>query len=197
MPRAGLDPARVTLAAADLVDRDGADALSLARLAADLGVAPPSLYKHVGGLDDLVRRVAVLTAERLGDALAESAVGRSGRDALVALAGAYRSFAGEHPGTYALAQTAPLFGANEGHVRAANRSIEVISAALVGYGVPEDARIDAIRAVRASLHGFVDLERRGGFGLPDSVDRSFGVLVDALDAALVRLAAPSDSTFTG
>jgi AcrR family transcriptional regulator len=189
MPRAGLDAARVTLAAADLVDRDGAEALSLARLAADLGVAPPSLYKHVGGLDDLVRRVAVLTAERLGDALTESAVGRSGRDALVALAAAYRRFAAEHPGTYALAQTAPLFAGEEEHVRAANRSIDVISAALLGYGVPEHDRIDAIRTVRASLHGFVDLERRGGFGLPDSVDRSFGVLVDALDAALVRLAA--------
>jgi AcrR family transcriptional regulator len=189
VPRVGLDPARVTLAAADLVDHEGESALTLARLAADLGVAAPSLYKHVGGLDDLVRRVAVLTADRLGDALTASAVGRSGRDALVALADAYRRFAAEHPGTYALAQQAPLFDGDRAHVDAANRSIDVIAAALAGYGVPADDTIDAIRTVRAALHGFVDLERRGGFGLPDSVDRSFGVLVAALDAALTGLAA--------
>lgn len=45
MPRAGLDPEKVTEAAAVIVDAGGPAELTLARLAAQLGVAPPSLYK--------------------------------------------------------------------------------------------------------------------------------------------------------
>jgi AcrR family transcriptional regulator len=182
MPRAGLDASRVTAAAAEIVDAEGAGALTLARLASSLGVAAPSLYKHVGGLDDLLTRVAVRAATELGDALAAAAIGRSGREALVALADAYRRFATDHPGIYPLIQRAPT--PSEPLAAAATRAVEVIGAALAGYGVADDERIHAIRTVRAALHGFVDLERVGGFGLPESVDVSYAALVDVLDAAL-------------
>ena len=43
MPRAGLDPEIVTEVAASIVDAEGRTALTLARLAADLRVAPPSM----------------------------------------------------------------------------------------------------------------------------------------------------------
>ena len=56
-----------------------------------------------------------------------------------------------------------------------------------GDEVPDDLSIHAIRMVRAGLHGFADLEARGGFQMPHSVDESFLVLVDALDAALRHL----------
>jgi TetR/AcrR family tetracycline transcriptional repressor len=41
-------------AAATLVSNEGDDSLSIRRLAADLGVAPMSLYRHVSGKDDLL-----------------------------------------------------------------------------------------------------------------------------------------------
>ena len=41
MPRAGLSTERVVERAAQIVDADGLEMLSLSRLAADLGVAPP------------------------------------------------------------------------------------------------------------------------------------------------------------
>ena len=49
-PRAGLSADRVTALALEIVDRDGPDALTLARVAESAGVATPSLYKHIGGL---------------------------------------------------------------------------------------------------------------------------------------------------
>ena len=69
MPRAGLDPEIVTEAAAAIVDAEGLAAMTLARLAASLRVAPPSLYKHIGGLEDLTVRVATLAIRRLVDRL--------------------------------------------------------------------------------------------------------------------------------
>lgn len=52
-------------------------------------------------------------------------------------------------------------------------------------GLNGDDAVDAIRALRAVLHGFVSLEAQGGFGLSADVDRSFDRLLAGL---VVRLA---------
>jgi len=52
--RAPLDRARVVAAAVAAADRSGLDALSMRSLAAELGVVPMALYKHVADKDDLV-----------------------------------------------------------------------------------------------------------------------------------------------
>ena len=61
MPRRpGLDRAVVGRAAAVMADERGLAALSLADLAAQLGVRPPSLYNHIPSLAALQRDLAVL-----------------------------------------------------------------------------------------------------------------------------------------
>ncbi|WP_415803326.1 TetR/AcrR family transcriptional regulator, partial [Isoptericola cucumis] len=109
MPRAGLSRDAVVGIALDLVDAGGprglAD-LTLAKVAATAGVATPSLYKHVGSLAALRRHVAVVTLEEMAATSAAATVGRSGPDALRALAGAWRDYAREHPGRYAATQLA-------------------------------------------------------------------------------------------
>jgi hypothetical protein len=63
---------------------------------------------------------------------------------------------------------------------------------LRGYGLDGDDLIDATRAVRSAVHGFVALEIAGGFGLPQDVDRSFDRLIEMLDKGLQnRVAAPA------
>ena len=192
MPRAGLDTAAVVRRARELVDADGLPALTLARLASELGVATPSLYKHIGGLEDLVNKVAAEVTRDMADSLGRASRGRSGRDGLAAVAGAFRRFALEHPGTYPLTQR--RLETDEWQA-AANDAIACVAAALSGYGV-EETDVDRIRYVRSALHGFVDLELSGGFGLPDPLDASFGFLVDALDATLSALPAPESAAPT-
>jgi AcrR family transcriptional regulator len=177
MPRAGLHAEAVVAAAAELADAEGLEAVTLARLAAALGVRTPSLYSHVGGLDDLRRRLAVRGARGLADALQEAAAGRAGRDALHAIASAYRAYAHERPGSYLAAQRAADLAGNE----AGERAVRVVRAVLAGYGLAGDDAIHAARALRAALHGFVALEAQGGFGIALAVDESFERLVDLLD----------------
>lgn len=186
LPRAGLSPTIVTEAAAVIVDAEGAAALTLTRLAADLGVAPPSLYKHVSGLDDLLIRVTTLAIRRLNDDLTAAALGRSGRQALLAIAEAYRRFALDHAGLYASTQAAPEPGSVTQRAEV-SRALAILNAVIAGYSIPDNLSIHAIRVVRAGLHGFADIEARGGFRFPQSVDESFLVLVDALDASLGSL----------
>ncbi len=84
MPRAGLDPASVTVAGAALVDEIGFDRLSMGLLAERLGVKTPSLYKHVASQADLSHRIAVLAMTELADAIRDATQGRAGKEALVA-----------------------------------------------------------------------------------------------------------------
>lgn len=53
-PARGLTRTRVLEAALDLLDRHGLEALSMRRLAADLGVEAPALYNHVANKHDLL-----------------------------------------------------------------------------------------------------------------------------------------------
>jgi AcrR family transcriptional regulator len=183
MPRVGLTPQRVVEEAGAVADAGGLDRLTLAAVAERFGVAIPSLYKHVNGLDGLRRDLAVQAVRELTAALSRAAVGRARRDALHAMAGAYRAYAVAHPGRYAASVRAPAPGDAE-HQAAAEDALTVFRAVLAGYGINGADAIDAIRGLRAALHGFVALEAAGGFGLPQSVDASYHRLVDALDAAL-------------
>src|SRR3990170_1902880 len=101
MPRAGLTPDAVIDAASAIADADGLAAVTLARLADQLGVRSPSLYKHVDGLDGVRRALAVRGLAEASARIARAAVGKAQDDALLALAHAYWQFAREHPGLYA------------------------------------------------------------------------------------------------
>jgi AcrR family transcriptional regulator len=183
MARAGLDTEAVVAAAAQLADAEGLEAVTLARLASTLGVRSPSLYAHVDGLADLRRRLAARGARELGAALQSAVAGRSGADALRALAEAYRAYARAHPGTYAALQPAPAVD-DADTVSAAVDAVAVVLAVLRGYDIAGEDAIHATRIIRAALHGFVTLETGGGFGIPLAIDDSYARLVDALDRGL-------------
>jgi AcrR family transcriptional regulator len=185
MPRAGLDADAVVAAAAALADEDGLGALTLARLAAALGIRTPSLYAHVDGLGDLRARLGARGAREMASELQAAAAGRAGADALRAVAFAYRAYAHAHPGTYAATQVA---SEREENRAAGAVVVGVLLAVLAGYGLDGDPAIHAVRAVRSALHGFVCLEREGGFGIPLSLDDSFVTLVQMIDAGLQRRA---------
>jgi len=182
VPRAGLTTDIVVAEASRLADEVGLDRLTLAAVAERLGVRLPSLYKHIAGVDELRRRLAVLAVAGMGDAITNAAVGRAGPDALFAVADAYRVWAHAHPGLYQASLRAPD-SSDADHVAAGDAAVGVILAVLAGYGLEGGDAIDATRALRSALHGFVSLEAAGGFGLDRDVDRSFARLVAAVDTA--------------
>jgi AcrR family transcriptional regulator len=183
VPRAGLNTDRVVAAAMELADEVGLDKLTLAALAVRLGVRQPSLYKHVASLDALQRLISMESKVEAADVLAQAAIGRARDDALIAIAWAWRAWALDHPGRYQAAQRGAAPGDAE-HQEVARRSIGVVGAVIDGYGLDGDDAIDAVRAYRSALHGFVALEADHGFAFPNDVERSFDRLVHALVLAL-------------
>jgi AcrR family transcriptional regulator len=192
VPRAGLTRDRVVEAAAELVDEVGLAELTLAALAERLGIRQPSLYKHIDSIAGLHRGISLLAKREIGDVLVRAAVGRSGADAIHAMSHAYREWALAHPARYQASQVAPTPGDLEDEA-VSLAAVQVIADVLVAYRLDGDDAVDAIRGLRATLHGFVALETSGGFALRADVDRSFDRLISGFIAGLDGWTTPGTS----
>lgn len=183
--RVGLTAERLVVAAAELADAEGLEAVTLSALARRFGVRPASLYSHVASTDDLRTRLALLALEEQADRASVALAGRSRRDALVALADVYRGYAHDHPGRHAAAQL--RLDPATARASAGPRHAAMGRAVLVGYAVPEPDRTHAVRLVGALVRGFVDLELGGSFAHsePDA-EASWRRSIDALDTLLTH-----------
>lgn len=184
MPRAGLTGDDVVAAAAMLADETGLGAVTMGVLADRLGVRPPSLYKHVGGLDDLRHRLAILAMAEFGEAIRDAVQGRAGSDALAAALTAARAYVTAHPGRYAATVGAEPSGPGDPLLAASLRAYEPIAAVLRGYGIGEDEMTHAARAIRSAMHGFAMLETSRGFRWDADPDDSFEWMIRFVDRGL-------------
>ena len=175
--RRRLTPELVLETAAALANERGdARQLSLTDLASALDIRVPSLYNHVAGLEGLQRDLTQWGLQKLLAAVREAVAGNVGRDALVAIAHAYRAFAHAQPGVYPLILKAPPPDDVELN-RLGQELISILQLVLASYGLTGEAALHAIRGWRSVVHGFVSLETSGGFGLPLERDQSFELLL--------------------
>lgn len=183
MGRANLTSTVVVAAAADLADRDGFGAVTLSALARRLGVQTASLYSHVRDRSALLDGVHELALGELAELVAVAIGGRSGRQALAALADAQRDYAHRCPGRWAALQRPAA--ASTVHSDGARRLATLTLAMLRGYQLPEAELVHATRLLGATVNGFVTLEANGGFGHREpAVEVSWRRALDALDTAL-------------
>ena len=183
VPRAGLTTEVVVARAAQMLDSGSPERLNLAALAENLGVRPPSLYKHVDGMAGLQRGVMLRAKADIAQVLGQAAIGRARDDAVRRMASAYRRWALEHPAQYLMSMNAPIPG-DEDDAQASDAIADVIYDVMSGYQLQGEDVIDATRFLRSALHGFVALEASGCFQLPVDVDRSFARLVGTVVTAL-------------
>jgi AcrR family transcriptional regulator len=162
----------VIRAAAELVDAEGWDALSLARLARDLGRHATSMYAHVTGLDDLRLGIALLAAEELAEKVWSATIGKVGAEALGAIAREYRSYAAAFPGRTASLSFAdrsdPDFAARM------NRVHEPLAATFRSFGLDDEQAASAHQIFGATINGLVNT---GGV---DELDQAVALFVVAM-----------------
>jgi len=185
VPRAGLSGEEVAVGAAGLADEFGFQAVTMGLVAERLGVRTPSLYKHVGGLEDLRHRVATLAMTEFGEVIRDAVQGKAGFDALAAALTAVRGYVTAHPGRYAATVGAEFTGPDDPLLAASARVINSIAAVLRGYGIGEDEMDHAIRTIRCTIHGFAMLEASQGFQWDADPDESFDWMIRFLDRALL------------
>jgi AcrR family transcriptional regulator len=179
VPRVGLDRAAVIAAASELADEVGFTGLTMGLLAERVGVRTPSLYKHVDSLEALQRGVGLQAVRDIGAALTRVAVGRSGADAVRAIAETYRTWALDHPGRYAASVRAPR-PEDEEYQGVAHEAVRILFDAVAGFGLTDERAIDAVRALRTVIHGFIGLEGDDAFRMGRDPAESYRFVVDTL-----------------
>jgi AcrR family transcriptional regulator len=169
--RAGIKPEIIIAAAADIADRSGWDQITLANVAGQLGIKTPSLYNHVDGLPDLRQKLSLYAVRMLRDLLNDSAIGQSGKQALIEVGIAYVEFVRVHPGLYDAINRAsdPKLPEFE---QAADNILNLFIRLMQPLGLPQQEAVHAIRGLRSMVHGFASLESIGGFQMNEDVMES-------------------------
>ena len=172
----------VVQTAAELVNSEGVEALTINRLAKELGVRPPSLYNHIRSLAGLRHDLALLSMQNLGERLINAAAGRSGAPGIMILAEKYRA------SLRASGKTEPA----DPLLEAAEARIVRVSLAMVeSFGLSGKEAIHAVRALRSAIHGFTTLEIADGFGIRLDLDESFARLIEMIIRGIEQLAEKS------
>ncbi|GFG63231.1 TetR family transcriptional regulator [Mycobacterium kubicae] len=187
--RSGARPAKLSRdsiveGALTFLDREGWDSLTINALATQLGTKGPSLYNHVDSLEDLRRAVRIRVIDDIITMLNRVGEGRSRDDAVLVMAGAYRSYAHHHPGRYSAFTRMPLGGDDPEYTAATRGAAGPVISVLSSYGLNGDDAFYAALEFWSALHGFVLLEMTG---VMDDID------TDAVFTDMVlRLAAGMD-----
>jgi len=144
-PRATLTPQRIAAAAVSIADSEGLDAVTMRRLAGDLGVAPMAAYRYVGGKDELLELMVDFVYGELP--LPDEAA--DWRTTMRTLALRTRAMLLEHPWarTTVVTLTPNLLAVPE-------RAL----AALDGLGVDVDTMMAVLRTVTSYVDGAVAAE---------------------------------------
>ena len=186
----------VLAAALEIIDRDGADGLSMRRLARALGRDPMILYRHAPNKAALLDGVAETV-------LAQLKVDSADRDwatQLRAVARSYRALALAHPHVVPLLVTRPLatpLGLRPpGTLRPLEDVLELLTSA--GYSGPDALHI--YRALFGFLHGHVLNELQELVENPDETDDLLRLGLHRLpigDFPLLRSLAPVLAAYDG
>ncbi|ABL03407.1 MULTISPECIES: TetR/AcrR family transcriptional regulator [Mycobacterium ulcerans group] len=143
------------------LDREGWDSLTINALATQLGTKGPSLYNHVVSLEDLRGAVRVRVIDDIIMMLNRVGEGRSRDDAVLVMAGAYRSYAHHHPGRYSAFTRMPPGGEDPEYAAATRAAAAPVIAVLSSYGLEGEQAFHAALEFWSALHGFVLLEMTG------------------------------------
>jgi len=160
-PRPSYDRDEIVRKAIAIADREGIDALSMRRLASEVGAGTMSLYRYVPKKDDLYELMVDAVA---GEDPPPDEPSGDWRADLRLLAHRQLAIARRHPWLATLAAR-PVFGPNT------LRAAEFGFAALDGLGLSVDGVMEITSAVNGFVHGFAqnelgerELRRRTGTG---------------------------------
>src|SRR6476659_6714099 len=97
----------ITSTARAIAEREGWDAITTRRLAAEIEYSQPVIYKHVASMDEVVDAVALEGFGELAQVLARARTAGDAKGSLGRVAHAYSTFAAENPTLYDAMFTRP------------------------------------------------------------------------------------------
>jgi AcrR family transcriptional regulator len=180
-----LTPQDVIRAAIDCLDKEGESSLGVNRVARELGIKPPAIYKHLDGNAGLRRAVALEIWRNYWQDCQSQTTGITEPHALLrAGAQATRNFAQRYPARYTVMMQYQLRPTDPEESEVIYNSLQSFKKSLQLYELSDDALIDAMRMVNAAIYGFIVREQSELMTLSRSPDHSYEVMLDALLIAI-------------
>lgn len=172
-------------AAVSCVDQQGTSAMGVSQVARSLGIKPPAIYKHLESGADLRRAVAIEIWQQYLADCEQELEGRDITPELLRHLGSFaRNFAKTYPARYQVMMQVQLRPEDPESAVVINRSLNFLRTALFAYELTDTQLIDVMRMLNAAIYGFISVEQSGLMTLERSADQSYGVMLDALMAAI-------------
>jgi len=184
-----LTPQDVVAGAIACIDADGPAALGVSRVARQLSIKPPAIYKHfAAGQAGLERAVALALWQQYIDYCRPRVDEiEDDRDRLLEGWRLTRAFAQQHPARYRVMTTFVLDPEDSDAAAIILETQQFIAQALHLYGLREAKLIDAMRMINATVNGFIAVELGGNLTLERSSSESFEVVLAALMVAVEHI----------
>ncbi|AFY33672.1 TetR/AcrR family transcriptional regulator [Calothrix sp. PCC 7507] len=183
-----LTPQDVINAAIACLDKEGEAALGVNRVARELGIKPPAIYKHIDGNAALRRAVALTIWQQYIEWSRQQTNGLDDPHALLRAGGrATRDFARSHPNRYRVMTQFQLNLNDQETAPLIQEVFSFLKRVLQVYNLSETKLIDAMRMVNAAITGFIAIEQAGLMTLERSTDASYEVMMDALVIAIQHI----------
>ena len=171
--------AEVIKTASDMADRNGLHNVSLKAIAENLGIRTPSLYNHIGSLDELLREIAHSGMRTMNEKMIRAAIGKTGDSALKLVAVEYLNYMIEHPGVYEIIQWANWNGTEE-TAAINNEYISLLNAFIIPYNLEIESSREVLNMITGFIHGYTTLQLRYAFSNPDKVRKELSEAIDTL-----------------
>lgn len=176
-PSAGMEAALLA-SAAEILETEGPDGLSVRRIAAAANVAPMGVYNHFESKFGIIEALFIQAFERLGEAMASVADIADPYEALREAGRRYRALALAHPMVYqvmflrAVPGFEPSVSALEVAARAFDGLVVVVQRAMAAGVIADASPAETAQLIWSSIHGWVSLELLG-IGFVEDQDAGF------------------------
>jgi AcrR family transcriptional regulator len=175
-------------AAIACLDQEGEAALGVNRVARELGIKPPAIYKHLDGNAALRRAVALAIWQQYIEWSGKQTNGLEDPQALLRAGGrATRDFARSYPNRYRVMTQFQLNLQDPETYPLIQEALRFLKRVLQSYNLSETKLIDAMRMINAAITGFIAIEQAGLMTLERSTDASYEVMMDALVVAIQHI----------
>jgi AcrR family transcriptional regulator len=173
-------------AAIACVTLEGESALGVNRVARELGIKPPAIYKHLNGNAEL-RKAVVLELWRRYMTYCQEQTASEPRQMLIAGGHATRNFALKHPALFRVMTQFQLQPGDADAGAVIQETLSFFKNSLQLYELNDNQLIDVMRMVNAAISGFIFAEQSGLMTLERSTDDSYEVMLDALIVAIEHI----------
>lgn len=180
-----LTPQDIVRAAIACLDQEGESALGVNRVARELGIKPPAIYKHLDGNTGLRRAVALKIWRNYLTYWQSQMTNSTEPHALLHVgAQATRNFAQRYPARYSVMMQYPMHPTDPEETEIIQNALHLFQRSLRLYELSDDTLIDVMRMVNAAIYGFIARERSDLMTLNRSTDQSYEVMLEALLVAI-------------